>query len=118
MPSLCRECTSWGSRGIRTGLVRNCFCVLEDWRAYQSVLVPFNGLLLVGIGVCESLNRTSVAAEKTVQVGADLVSLTLAESVALSTSCLEEPGSLLSVSCRSIIVSCNSWCLAKLEIGF
>lgn len=66
---------------------------------YQSVLVPLNGLLLVGIGVCETLNGTSVAAEKTVQVGTDLVSLTLTESVALSTSCLEEAGTLLCVSC-------------------
>jgi hypothetical protein len=65
----------------------------------QSVLIPLNGLLLVGIGVCETLNGTSVAAEKTMQVGTDFVSLTLTESVALSTSCLKEAGTLLCVSC-------------------
>lgn len=50
---------------------------------YQSVLVPGNSLVLVGIGVAETLDLTSLAAEKTVQVGADLVALTLLQVVAL-----------------------------------
>ena len=40
-----------------------------------------------------------MAAEQPVQVGTDLVSFTFAEGVALSTSCLEEIGTLLCVSC-------------------
>jgi hypothetical protein len=39
-----------------------------------------------------------VAAEKTVQVGTDLVSFTFAESVALGTTCLEEIGTFLGVA--------------------
>jgi len=41
-----------------------------------------------------------VTAEKTVEVGADLVALTLSESVALSTTGLEEVGTLLCVTVR------------------
>jgi len=50
---------------------------------YQGVLVPSDSLVLVGIGVVETLNLTSLAAEETVQVGADLVALTLLQVVAL-----------------------------------
>jgi len=50
---------------------------------YQSVLIPGDGLVLVGIGVAETLDLTSLATEKTVQVGADLVALTLLQVVAL-----------------------------------
>ena len=39
-----------------------------------------------------------MASEQAVQVGTDLVSFTFAEGVALSTSCLEEIGTLLCVS--------------------
>jgi hypothetical protein len=46
-----------------------------------------------------------VATEKTVQVGTDLVSLALAESVTLSTPCLEKTGTLLCVSYKRSIVS-------------
>jgi hypothetical protein len=70
-------------------------------RAYQSILVPLNSLLLVGIGVRETLNGTSVATEETVQVGTDLVSLALAESVALCAASLEKTSSLLCVSCKA-----------------
>lgn len=73
--------------------------------AYQSVLVPLNGLLLVGIGVCVSGDRASLASEQAVQVGTDLVSLTITESVALSASGLEEVGTLLSVTCVITSVS-------------
>lgn len=54
--------------------------------AYQSVLVPGDTLLLVGIGIREALDRASLAAEQAVQVGADLVALRLNDGVALSTS--------------------------------
>jgi hypothetical protein len=46
-----------------------------------------------------------VASEQPVQVGTDLVSFTFAESVALSTSCLEEVGTLLCVACIVKLVS-------------
>ena len=44
-------------------------------RAYQSVLVPGDALLLVGVGVREALDRASLAAEEAVQIGANLVAL-------------------------------------------
>ena len=65
---------------------------------YQSVVVPFDSLGLVGIRVRVALDGTSVAAEKTVKVRTDLVSLALAQGVALSTSSLEEVGTLLCVT--------------------
>jgi hypothetical protein len=74
-------------------------------RAYQSVLAPGNGLLLVGIGVLEAGDGTSLAAEQTVKVGTDLVAFTLLEGVALSASGLEEVGTLLGVACGRGIVS-------------
>jgi len=40
-----------------------------------------------------------LTAEETVEVGADLVALTLTESVALSATGLEEVGTLLGVTC-------------------
>jgi hypothetical protein len=40
-----------------------------------------------------------VTSEQPVQVRTDLVSFTFSESMALSTSCLEEVGTLLCVSC-------------------
>ena len=67
-------------------------------QTYESVLVPFNTLLLVGVGVGESVNGTSVAAEETVEVWSDLVALTLLQVVALLTSGLEEVGTLLGVT--------------------
>lgn len=79
--------------------IQQCFW----WRCgatYKCVLIPGDSLLLVGIGVWVALNGTSLTSEKTVEVRTDLVSLTLTESVALSTSGLEEVGTLLCVSCR------------------
>jgi hypothetical protein len=52
-----------------------------------------------------------VATEQAVKVGADLVSLTLAESVALGTSCLEEVGTLLCVTCVGSFVSGSVLCV-------
>lgn len=81
-------------------LVRNCLSFLfrGDLVTYESVFLPLNSLCLVGIGVCETWNGTSVTAEQSVKVGTDLVSFTLTESMALSTSCLEEVGTLLCVT--------------------
>jgi hypothetical protein len=84
---------------------------------YESVLVPGDGLLLVGIGVCVAFNSTSLTSEKAVQVGTDLVSLTSSESVALSTSGLEEPGTLLCVTCERSIVSRSFWCFGNDSLG-
>ena len=58
--------------------------------SYQSVVVPRNALLLVGVGVRETFDLTRLSAKETVEVGADLVALTLLQVVALSASCLEE----------------------------
>lgn len=64
----------------------------------QSLLVPGHISLLVGIGVGEALDGAGLAAEQTVQVGADLVGTTSFDSVALSAAGLEELGALLSVT--------------------
>lgn len=51
---------------------------------YESVLVPGDTSLLVGVGVGVAVGLASLAAEQTVQVGADLVRATALDSVALS----------------------------------
>lgn len=68
---------------------------------YESIVVPGDSLLLVGIGVRVTLNGSGLATEKTVQVWADLVSLSLLKGVALSASGLEEVGTLLDITCES-----------------
>jgi len=68
---------------------------------YEGVLVPGDALLLVGIGVGVAVDGAGLAAKEAVESGADLVALTLAESVALSAAGLEEVGTLLSVTCRA-----------------
>lgn len=65
---------------------------------YQSVLIPGDALLLVGVGVGVTVDLASLAAEETVQVGTNLVALTLAESVALGATGLEKTGTLLVVA--------------------
>ena len=65
---------------------------------YQSSLVPGDTLLLVGIGVGEAVDGTSLAAEETVQSRADLVALTVLEGVALSATGLEEGSTLARVT--------------------
>lgn len=54
----------------------------------QSVLFPFDALLLVCVGVREALDLAGLAAEKSVQVGPDLVPFTLLQVVALRAPCL------------------------------
>ena len=65
----------------------------------EGVLVPGDALLLVGVGVGVALDLASLAAEKTVKHGADLVALTLLQGVALSAAGLEEVGTLLGIAC-------------------
>jgi hypothetical protein len=64
----------------------------------ESVVVPLNALLLVGIGVGVALDGTSLAAPEAVQGRADLVAAVLLNGVALSTSGLEEVGTLLDIA--------------------
>jgi hypothetical protein len=64
----------------------------------ESVVVPLNALLLVGIGVGVAVDGTSLAAPETVQGRADLVAAVLLNGVALSTSGLEEVGTLLEIA--------------------
>lgn len=59
---------------------------------------PGNTLLLVGFGVRETFSLTRLSAEDTVQVRTNLVGTTLFGGVALSTSSLEEVGTLLFVT--------------------
>lgn len=67
-------------------------------KAYQSVLVPVNTLLLVGVGVGETLDLARLAAEEAVQSGSDLVAAAILDGVALSATGLEEVGTLLGVT--------------------
>lgn len=50
---------------------------------YQSLLVPLNTGLLVGVGVGVALNGTGLTAKQTVELGADLVGAVGLDSVAL-----------------------------------
>ena len=88
-------CTHLGSGNVLLG-------VLEVGK--QSVFLPGDALLLVGVGVGEALNGTSLAAEETVQIGTDLVGTALLDSVALSAAGLEEVGTLLGVT--TLLVAC------------
>lgn len=78
-----------GSGNVLLGVLE----VLEE-----SVVVPLNALLLVGIGVGVALDGTGLAAPETVQSGTDLVAAVLLNGVALSTSGLEEVGTLLEIA--------------------
>lgn len=64
----------------------------------EGVVVPGDALLLVGIGVGVALDGAGLAAEEAVQGRADLVAAILLDGVALSTTGLEEVGTLLSVT--------------------
>ena len=66
---------------------------------YQSLVVPLDALLLVGIGVGVAVDGASLAAEEAVQSRADLVTAAGLEGVALSAAGLEETGTLLGVTC-------------------
>lgn len=66
--------------------------------------MPCNALLLVGVGVGETLDLTRLAAEKSVKVRTDLVGLARLQVVALSAAGLEETSTLLSVTCYALSV--------------
>jgi hypothetical protein len=85
-----------GKRSLFTGLKVN----FDDRGkcTHQSVLVPGHTSLLVGIGVGVALGRAGLAAEQTVQVGADLVGTTSLNGVALSAAGLEKLGALRRVT--------------------
>lgn len=57
---------------------------------YQSVLVPLNTGLLVGVGVGVALGGASLTTEETVEVGADLVGTASLGGVALGATGLEK----------------------------
>lgn len=67
---------------------------------YQSVLLPLNALLLVGVGVRVALNGAGVTTEQAVQGRADLVATASLDGVALGATGLEEVGTLLRVAYR------------------
>jgi hypothetical protein len=69
---------------------------------YKSIIAPYDCLLFVGISVGEALHGACMSAKKTMEVGADLVALTLTESVALSTSGLKEVCALLRITYETI----------------
>lgn len=66
----------------------------------QGLVIPGDALVLVGVGEAVAGGGARLAAEEAVQVGADLVATVLLDGVALSTTGLEEVGTLLSVTCR------------------
>jgi len=72
----------------------------------QRILSPYNTLLHVGGCVGETVDGTSLATDKTMQVGADLVRLTCADGMTQSTTPLENSSTLASVTLR--VRHCNS----------
>ena len=66
--------------------------------AYEGILLPCDALLLVGVGVGETVDGARLAAEETVKGGADLVATVLLDGVALSAAGLEQTRSLLDVA--------------------
>lgn len=69
---------------------------------YQSVLLPLDSLLLVGIRVGVTLDGAGVAAEQAVQSGSDLVTAASLDGVALSTTGLEQTSTLLGITCATV----------------
>jgi len=65
---------------------------------HQSLLVPGDALLLVGVGVGVALDGTRLTAEEAVESGTDLVASAGLGGVALRTAGLEKVGTLLNVA--------------------
>lgn len=84
--------TGKGHLGARDVL----FWVLEIIK--QSVLIPMDSLGLVGIGVGESSDLARLAAEDSVKLRSDLVSLAGFQGVTLRTSSLEKTGAFLEIT--------------------
>jgi len=55
------------------GPLHVCIRSGDSGKTYESVVVPGDALLLVGIGVGEALDLTSLATKKTVKVGTNLL---------------------------------------------
>lgn len=66
---------------------------------YQSVVVPGDALLLVGVGVGVAVDGAGLAAEQAVQRRTNLVATVLLNGVALRAARLEEVGTLLGITC-------------------
>ena len=84
-----------GARNVLLGVLE----VLEE-----SVLVPVDGALLVGVGVGEAGDLARLAAEETVELRANLVALAGLQGVALCATSLEEVGTLLGVTWNMLSV--------------
>jgi hypothetical protein len=69
-------------------------CLLRSTHFEQSVLLPYNTLVNVGGSVREAIDLSRLSAKETVQSGSNLVGTSSFNGVALSTSGLEETGSL------------------------
>ena len=79
MPSWCRECTSWGSRGIQTVTSGSATGLwVAGFEAYQSVLFPVYCLVLVRVGVGEAFDLAGFTPEEAVEIGSDFVALAFA----------------------------------------
>lgn len=107
-------------RELRRGLA---FADLGVWQleTYQGILGPGDALLLVGVGVGVAVDGAGLAAEETVERGADHVGAASLEGVALGAARLEEGGTLLGITCGGDGLAnwCCWWacCLVALE-GF
>lgn len=72
------------SRYLNCGEVSTCACGCRHCRTYESVLVPGDAGLFVGVGVGVAVGLASLTAEQTVEVRADLVGAAALDGVALS----------------------------------
>lgn len=78
-----------GARNVLLGVLK----VVE-----QGLVIPDDTLVLVGVGEGIARGGTALAAKEAVQVGSDLVAAVGLDGVALSTTGLEEVGTLLEIT--------------------
>jgi hypothetical protein len=74
---------------------------------YESLLVPLNTLLLVGVGVGVALDLAGLASEQTVKSGTGLGGSAGLDGVALLATSLEELGALRGVTCGGLLAGCD-----------
>jgi hypothetical protein len=79
----------------------------EERGTYESLLVPLNTLLLVGIGVGVALNLAGLASEQAVKSGTGLGGSAGLDGVALLAAGLEELGTLRVVTCGGLLAGCD-----------
>jgi len=79
----------FGSRNVLLGVLE----VLE-----HCLFVPMHGLLDVGLSVCEAISLARLTSKDSVKIGSNFVGLASGEGMALSAPCLEETGTLLSIT--------------------